>query len=56
MELSDKEKEAIKILESCGWQRLEGAHLEDWDEGQGVMDDGAEQTMKVRSDIAIIKV
>ena len=56
MKLLDKEKEAIKILESCGWQRLDGAHLEDWNEGQGVMDDGMEQTIEVRSDIAIIKV
>jgi len=55
--LSDKEKEAIEILISCGWQRLDGAHLEDWDEGQSVKTEYCDdEAIDVRSDIAIIKL
>jgi len=55
-ELSEKEREAIKILKDCGWQTTTGAHLEDWDEGQTVKtryrDD---EHLEVRSEIAIFK-
>jgi len=54
--LSDKEKEAIEILKSCGWQRIDGAHLEDWDEKPTIRDDDGYEISKIRSTVAIIKV
>ena len=54
--LSDKEQQAIETLESYGWQVINGAHLEDWDEGQSVLIDSRKENMKVRSSIAIIKL
>jgi len=54
-ELSQKEKDAIKVLEEAGWQIITGAHLEDWDEGQIVKTEYNNEDIEVRSEIAIIK-
>lgn len=51
------EDEAIEVLKSFGWQILTGAHLEDWNEGETVIDEnGWIESMQVRSDIAIVKI
>jgi len=54
--LSEKEKEAIEILKSCGWQVVNGPHLEDWDDGQVVKTRYGDEDIEARVDIAIIKV
>ena len=54
--LSEKEKEAIGILKSCGWQVVNGPHLEDWDDGQVVKTMYGDEDIEARADIAIIKV
>ena len=51
-DLSEREQQALKILESCGWEVVTGAHLEDWDEGQVVGGD----SMECRSELAVIKL
>ena len=51
------EDEAIEVLKSFGWQIVTGAHLEDWNEGETVVDEnGWVESMQVRSDIAIVKI
>ena len=55
-ELSEREREAIEILRSYGWQIVMGPHLEDFDEGQVIKADGYDDAIEARVDIAIVKV
>ena len=55
MDLDKEEKQAIDILRQFGWKIIQGAHLEDWDEDQEVLDDHGASIIEMRSNIAIVK-
>lgn len=57
MGLTHEEKQALDTLVRHGWQVVYGAHLEDWDEGQHILNQyGDPDSMEVRSDVAVIRV